>query len=357
MGKIKVGIVGIGNCASSLIQGLEYYRDVDKNSGFVPGIIHNTLKKYRIRDIQIVAAFDVNNFKVGIDLSDAINSHPNCAYKFCEVPFLNVEVIRGPLLDGLSEKLQEIIPVDKHAPVACVSEILKETQAEILINFLPTGSKIASEFYADQALKSGCGFINGIPECIASSKKWQRKFSRKGLPLVGDDVKSQLGGTSLHRDLVELFLKWGCKINNTYQLNFGGNTDFLNLIDPSRSETKIFCKNESIKQLIPYPTIIDVSVMTKKKMRSTSLEDPKHTKIHIDGENFGSRPLSIDVELHVEDSPNSAGVMIDIIRSMKVAIDKEDYGVINPICSQYFKNPPKPSDNRHAQDEFDAYIQ
>jgi len=352
MNQIKVAIAGVGNCASSLIQGIEYYRTVDEKSGFVPGIIHNTICGYRIRDIVCVAAFDVDKNKVGTDLSRAIFLRPNCAEQFCKVRLKGTIVQKGPLLDGLGENLKKVIPVDDNQKDVDVASILQEQDVDILINFLPTGSKKASEYYARQAIKAQCGFINAIPEFLATSKRWERKFSLAELPIVGDDIKSQLGATTLHRSLVDLFLKNGCKIDETHQSNLGGNTDFLNLIETSRAKTKIICKNKAIKNIIPYTIPVTVDIKSYKKEHEPIFGDAKRTLIHLEGKNFGIRPISINVELRVEDSPNSAGVMIDVIRAMKVALDRKDSGVITPICTKYFKRSPKNIDDEKANAEF-----
>jgi myo-inositol-1-phosphate synthase len=352
MSKIKIAIAGVGNCASSLLQGIDFYKDVDEKSGFVPGVTHNTICGYRIRDIECVAAFDIDKNKVGADLSQAIFVRPNCAEKFQTIHSNGIIVQKGPVLDGLGENLKKIITVDKNQKDTNVAKILRQQDVDILINFLPTGSKKATEHYADQAIKAKCGFINAIPEFIATSEVWEKKFSLAGLPLVGDDIKSQLGATTLHRALVDLFLKNGCRIDETHQSNIGGNTDFLNLIEASRAKTKIICKNEAIKSIIPYDTPVTVDIKSYKKGHDPTFGDAKQTKIHLEGKNFGSRPISIDVELHVEDSPNSSGVMIDVIRSMKIALDRNVSGVITPICTKYFKYAPIKCDDEVGHSDF-----
>jgi len=356
MKKIKVAIAGIGNCASSLIQGIEYYREVDKKSGFVPGILNNVLGNYCIRDIEFVACFDVDKNKVGKDLSKAIFSTPNCASIFCEIPYSGIKVLRGPVLDGLNGYLKQIIPVDRHQPEVNVSDILIESSADILINYLPTGSKKATEYYAQQALNAQCGFINGIPEPIASSKIWRDKYYQADLPLVGDDIKSQLGATPLHRSLIDLFSRGGCKITNSRQENIGSNTDFYNLSNPERVKSKINCKVTALQNLIPYATNISVDIKYEDKSCNDNCSDAKKVRIHIDGENFGSRPIILDVELYVEDSPNGAGAMVDVIRTMKIALDRGDSGVIDPICGKYFKHPPVPCDDLTAIQELKKYL-
>lgn len=256
MNKIKVAIAGVGNCASSLVQGVEYYKDVDEKSEFIPGILHNIFGGYRIKDIEFVAAFDVDSNKVGKDLSEAIFTKPNCAMEFSEVRNFGVNVEKGPLLDGFGENLKEVISVDNHQKEVNVADVLKERSADILINYLPTGSKKASGFYAEQALIAGCGFINAIPEFIAPDAKWGRRFRDAGLPLAGDDIKSQVGGTIVHRILTDLFIKRGVKIEESYQLNIGGNTDFYNLSEESRARSKLASKTAAVESLIPYKTTV-----------------------------------------------------------------------------------------------------
>lgn len=336
MDKIKIAIIGVGNCASSLIQGLTYYKDVDENSGFVPGILHNVIGGYKIRDIECVAAFDVNATKVGKDLSEAIFAFPNCAEKFCDVPRLGVTVMKGPIMDGLGNNLKELITTDPGQNDVDVAAILRETKAEILINYLPTGSQKATEYYANQALNAGCAFINAIPEFIASNKNWEEKFRKANLPIAGDDVKSQLGATILHRAIVDLMVKRGVLIENNYQINLGGNTDFLNLAEEARIESKQISKNEAVKSIIPY----DGHTLVTLPLYTSSHQDTKICYINIDGKNFGNCPLSIDIKLKVEDSPNSAGVMVDIIRTMKIAQNRGLSGSVNEVCSFCFKRPP-----------------
>jgi myo-inositol-1-phosphate synthase len=356
MSKIKVAIAGIGNCASSLIQGVEFYRWVDADSGFIPGLTNSVLGNYLIRDIEFVAAFDVDKNKVGLDLSHAIFAAPNCASKICDVPLSGVEVMRGHLLDGVEGKLKDVIKIDNLQQEVNVNEVLVQSGAELLINYLPTGSIKATEFYAEQAIKAKCGFINGIPESIASNIIWNDRFKRAKLPLVGDDIKSQLGASALHRSLIELFMRCGCKINSTSQLNFGNNSDFLNLSDPQRSTSKNISKIAAFKNIIPYPVDIEVHIKNDAT-QNFNCQDAKKVQIHIDGVNFGSKPLSIDATLCVEDSPNGAGTMVDVIRSMKVALNRNDSGIINPICSSYFKNPPVTCDDNSASLALANYLE
>ncbi len=337
MGKIKVAIIGVGNCASSLIQGIEYYKDVDENSVLVPGLMNNVFGSYKIRDIKVVAAFDVNMYKVGKDLSEAIFTEPNCTLKFCQVPKLNVKVEKGPLLDGLGENLKKIIPVDEGQKEINISKKLRETNTEILINYLPVGSKEATKFYAHQAIEAGCSFINAIPEFIASDPKWIKKFEEAGLPLAGDDIKSQVGASIVHRSLIDLFVKRGVTIEETYQLNIGGNSDFLNISEKQRSETKTISKTETLQSLIPYKPSLQVISDNYVKFKN----DSKDCYIYLKGKEFGGAPVTIELKLSVEDSPNSAGVMIDVIRAVKTALDIKRSGVLTDICAYFFKYPIK----------------
>lgn len=356
MNQIKIALVGIGNCASSLIQGLEYYKWVDDQSGFVPGIIHNTIGVYKISDIKIVAAFDVDNNKVGKDISEAIFSSPNCAINFCKVPRKNVEVKRGPLLDGIGPLLKQKISVNPKKPEIDIVQDLKNSGAELLINLLPTGSVKATEYYANEAIKARCGFINCIPECVASNEKFGKKFKRAGLPLVGDDIKSQLGATNLHRALIDLFLACGCKITNTRQVNFGYNTDFINLNDEYRGKSKIKSKISALTTNIPYEVPVNMKIQLKNSKIDSLFEDRKKTVISINGDSFGMRPISIHVDLSVEDSPNAGGVLIDVIRAMKLALVRNDSGIINPISQNFFKQPPFPSNDHKSRQDFELYV-
>lgn len=352
MNKIKIAIIGVGNCASSLIQGLTYYKGVDENSGFVPGILHNVIGGYKIRDIECVAAFDVNVTKVGKDISEAIFAFPNCAEKFCDVPRLGVPVMKGPIMDGLGNNLKELIKTDPGQKEVDIAAVLREKKAEILINYLPTGSHKATEYYANQALKAGCAFINAIPEFIASNEHWEEKFRKANLPIAGDDIKSQLGATILHRAIVDLMTKRGIFIEKNYQVNIGGNSDFMNLSEKSRLESKQISKNEAVKSLIPY----DGHTLVTLPNYYPSNQDTKICYINVEGRNFGNCSLSIDIKLKVEDSPNSAGVMVDLIRAMKIAINNGMSGSVNDLCSFCFKHPPKQIGDSKAYDLMESYI-
>ncbi|MEM2912525.1 MAG: inositol-3-phosphate synthase [Candidatus Bathyarchaeia archaeon] len=335
--EIRVAIAGVGNSASALVQGIEYYKNVE-NEAKVPGLMHVNFGGYHIRDIKFVAAFDVNKKKIGKDLSEAIFIEPNCCTKFAEVPKTGVKVLPGPILDGVAPHMKEPFMVFNPQEVQSVNaaEALKETDAEILINYLPVGSFKATRFYAQASLDAGCAFINCIPEFIASDKTWSRKFEEKGLPVAGDDIKSQLGATILHRNLVKLCVDRGVEVDETYQLNLGGDTDFLNMTVEERLKTKRVSKTEAVTSLIPYevPTRIGPSDYVP------FLGNKKICYIFLKGRKFGNRPVTLTAKLEVEDSPNSAGVVIDVIRAVKLALDRKVSGALLSISSYAFKHPP-----------------
>ena len=344
MDKIKIAIAGLGNCASSLIQGIFYYSHEKQKEEFIPGILHNKIAGYRISDIELVAVFDIDKNKVGKDISEAIFSKPNCTKKICKIPYLNQPVLKGSEYDSIGENLKNVISVDKTQKSVNVSNILKERQADMLINFLPTGSQKATEYYAKQALSANCGFINAIPVFIASNPNWEKKFRDKNLPIVGDDIKSQIGATILHRSLVSLLAKRGVSVDDSYQLNIGGNTDFINLSEPSRLKSKIISKTESVRSATPY----NDNIIVANPQYVPYLNDTKICYININGKNFGNLPVSIELKLTVEDSPNSAGIMVDVIRSLKVAKDNGIGGARDEICSYFFKHPPHQMDDNSA---------
>lgn len=332
-----MAIAGVGNSACALIQGVEYYKNARENET-VPGLMHVNFGGYHVKDIKFVAAFDVNQNKIGKDLAEAIFTKPNCCAKFAEVPKKGVKVLPGPILDGVAKHMREPFNVYDESEVkpADVANILKDEEAEILVNYLPVGSHDATRFYAQAALDAGCAFINCIPEFIASDPVWSRKFEEKGLPVAGDDVKSQLGATILHRNLVRLCVDRGVIVDETYQLNLGGDTDFLNMTVEERLKTKRISKTEAVKSLVPYdlPTRIGPSDYVP------FLGNKKICYIWLKGRKFGDRPLTITVKLEVEDSPNSAGVIIDVIRAVKLALDRKIAGPLTSISSYAFKHPP-----------------
>jgi myo-inositol-1-phosphate synthase len=348
-----VAIVGVGNSASALIQGVEYYKNAKENET-VPGLMHVNFGGYHVRDIKFVAAFDVDKNKIGRDLADAIFTKPNCCVKFVNVPPLGVKVSPGPILDGVAKHMRETFNVynESETKPADIVSILKESQAEILINYLPVGSHYATRFYAQAALDAGCAFINCIPEFIASDNAWSHKFEEKGLPVAGDDVKSQLGATILHRNLVRLCVDRGVIVDETYQLNLGGDTDFLNMTVEERLKTKRISKTEAVKSLVPYdlPTRIGPSDYVP------FLGNKKICYIWLKGRKFGDRPLTITVKLEVEDSPNSAGVVIDVIRAVKLALDRKIAGPLISISSYAFKHPPVQVPDPTAKEWVEEYI-
>jgi len=335
------------------VQCVELLKRNKKNTEANFGILHPFIGKYGVEDIEFVAAFDIDNNKVGKDLSDAIFSHPNCATKLFDVPTLGVLVEKGPILDGVTNTLERKVTVDRKSPVINIKKELVQKDAQILINFLPTGSKKASIYYAEQALEANCGFINAIPELIASNPTWGQRFSDKNLPLLGDDIKSQIGGTIIHRALVDLFNKRGVKIDETSQINFGGNTDYLNLSDKNRFKTKLISKKNSIESLLPYKTKVNMPIPNYVE----ELGDTRICKIQIKGRYFGDTPVLVDANIKIEDSPNSAGVMIDIIRIMKLAQERGKSGVLNDVCPFYFKHPPTTCDDSLAYEKVKNFIQ
>jgi myo-inositol-1-phosphate synthase len=344
--QIRVAIVGVGNCASSLVQGLTYYRDVQDNEP-VPGLMHVDLGGYHIRDIDIVAAFDVAATKVGRDVSEAIYAEPNNTHRFADVEACGVRVERGPTLDGIGKYLREEIE-ESAAPVADVAEILRRANADVLVSYLPVGSEEATKWYAEQALAAGCAFINCIPVFIASKPEWQKKFADRGLPLIGDDIKSQVGATIMHRMMVNLFRERGVRVDRTYQLNFGGNTDFLNMLERERLESKKISKTQSVtSQLdIPLPAN-DVHVGPSDHV--PWLTDRKWAYIRLEGTTFGGVPLNAELKLEVWDSPNSAGVVIDAIRCARLGLDRGIGGVLTGPASYFMKSPPEQFTDHEAR--------
>ncbi|MFQ5721910.1 MAG: inositol-3-phosphate synthase, partial [Candidatus Aminicenantales bacterium] len=341
MDKIRVAIIGVGNCASSLVQGAEYYKNA-KETDFIPGVMHVNLGGYHIRDIEFVAAFDIDRNKVGKDLSEAIFIPPNNTTKFADVPYLNVKVERGMTHDGLGKYLSQII---KKAPGATsdVVGILKESKTDVAINYCPVGSEEATKWYVEQVLEAGCALINCIPVFIASEKYWQRRFERKKLPIIGDDIKSQVGATILHRTLVNLYLDRGMPIDRTYQLNTGGNTDFLNMLERERLASKKKSKTNAVTSQIKargldiHPDNIHVGPSDYVPWQ----DDNKVCFLRMEGEGFGRFPFSLELRLSVEDSPNSAGMVIDAIRFCRIARSRGDAGPLFPISAYTMKHPPK----------------
>jgi myo-inositol-1-phosphate synthase len=352
--KILVALVGVGNSASALVQGVQYYRDAGENVT-VPGLMHVNFGGYHVRDVKFVAAFDVNKNKIGKDLSEAIFTEPNCCAKFADVPEVGVRVSAAPVLDGVADHMKDAFSVyedDEVKPVDVV-QVLKQSKAEILVNYLPVGSREAARFYAQAALDAGCAFVNCMPEFIGSDLGWAKKFEEKGLPIAGDDIKSQLGATILHRSLARLCVDRGVVIDETYQLNLGGDTDFLNMTVEERLKTKRISKTEAVTSLVPYdlPTRIGPSDYVP------FLGNKKICYVWLKGRKFGNRPLTVMVKLEVEDSPNSAGVVIDIIRAVKIALDRKIAGQLLSISSYAFKHPPVQVSDSLAKQSVEDYIQ
>jgi len=356
MGKINVAIIGVGNCASSLTQGVEYYKNVTEKDELVPGLMHNVLGGYRISDINFVAAFDVDGKKVGKDLSEAVFTKPNCTKRFSGVPRWNVEVKKGPVLDGVAETTREMFAVNpRQKPVNVASE-LKKAGAEMAINYLPVGSEEATRFYVNECLKAGCALINAIPVFIASRPEWAKKFEKKKLPVIGDDIKSQVGATILHRTLTRLFMDRGVKLDYTYQLNVGGNTDFLNMKDQQRLKSKKISKTQSVTSQLDAP-INPEDIHVGPSDYVPWLKDKKICFIRMEGRKFGNIPLEVELRLDVEDSPNSAGVMVDAIRCCKLALDRGVGGPLLSPSSYFMKSPPEQYTDTEARRRVEEFIE
>lgn len=337
MAKIRVAIIGVGNCASSLVQGVYFYRKA-KEGTIIPGIMHTRLGGYHINDIEFTFGIDIDRNKVGKDLAEAIYTKPNNTFKFCSVPKLGVPVVRGMTHDGLGYYLSQIIK-KAPGPTADIVGLLKQTKTDVVISYLPVGSEEATKWYVEQILTAGCAFINCIPVFIASQKYWQKRFSEKGLPVLGDDIKSQVGATILHRVLVNLFNDRGVKIERTSQLNVGGNTDFLNMLERSRLVSKKISKTQAVTSLLKYDIGSD-NIYIGPSDYVAWLKDRKWAHMRLEGRTFGDVPLNIELKLEVWDSPNSAGVVIDAIRCAKLALDKRLSGAIIEPSSYFFKSPP-----------------
>jgi len=348
-----VAIVGVGNCASSLVQGVYYYKKA-KEDEFVPGLMHVNLGGYHISDINFVAAFDIDKNKVGKDLSRAIFTHPNNTFKFCEVPTTGVKVQRGMTHDGLGKYLSQII---QKAPgsTADIVGILKETQTDVVLNYLPVGSEEAAKWYIEQVLDAGCGLINCIPVFIAREQYWQERFISRGLPVIGDDVKSQVGATIVHRVLTRLFRDRGVKLERTYQLNFGGNTDFLNMLERERLESKKISKTNAVTSQLDYKLDPD-NIHVGPSDYVPWLDDRKFCHIRMEGRTFGDVPLNMELKLEVWDSPNSAGVVIDAIRCCKLALDRGLKGALEAPSAYFMKSPPVQYSDDEARRMVEEFI-
>ncbi|MFQ5924652.1 MAG: inositol-3-phosphate synthase [Dehalococcoidia bacterium] len=337
MSKINVAIIGVGNCASSLVQGVYYYRNVVDGES-VPGLMHVNVGGYHIGDINFVAAFDVDRNKVGKDIAEAIYAPPNNTFKFCQVPQTGVVVERGMTHDGLGKYLSQIITKAPGSTANIVS-ILKETETDVVVNFLPVGSEEATKWYIEQVLTAGCGFVNCIPVFIAREKYWQNRFAERGLPIIGDDIKSQVGATITHRVLTSLFRDRGVKLERTYQLNFGGNMDFYNMLEQERLESKRISKTEAVTSQLDYKIEPD-NIHIGPSDYVPWLGDRKWCYLRMEGRTFGDVPLNIEVKLEVWDSPNSAGVVVDAIRCCKLAMDRGIGGALIAPSAYFMKSPP-----------------
>ncbi|HTE83345.1 MAG TPA: inositol-3-phosphate synthase [Dehalococcoidia bacterium] len=353
MGSINVAIIGAGNCASSLVQGVHFYRDAQPGQE-IPGLMHVDLGGYHIRDINFVAAFDIDVNKVGKDLSEAIFTRPNNTEKFTDVPPLGVKVERGMTHDGLGKYLSQVI---EKAPgsTADVVRILKETKTDVVINYLPVGSEEATKWYVEQVLAAGCGMVNCIPVFIAREPYWRKRFEDVGIPIIGDDIKSQVGATIVHRVLTRLFEDRGVRIDRTYQLNFGGNTDFLNMLERERLESKKISKTNAVTSQLDHEMLAnDIHVGPSDYV--PWLEDRKWCYIHIEGTTFGNVPLKLECKLEVWDSPNSAGVVIDAVRCVKLALDRGMSGALYAPSSYFMKSPPQQFTDNEARRMLEEFI-
>ncbi len=351
--KVRVAIIGVGNCASSLVQGVQFYKNARKDD-IIPGIMHTQLGDYHVKDIEFTLGIDISAAKVGKDLSEAIFAEPNNTCKFADVPRLNAPVVRGMTHDGLGKYLSGIIQ-KAPGPTANIVRLLRETRTDVVVNFLPVGSEMATKWYAEQVIEAGCAFVNGIPVFIASSEYWGKRFEDAGLPVLGDDIKSQVGATIVHRALTSLFVDRGVKIERTYQLNFGGNTDFLNMLERERLESKKISKTNAVTSMIPYEMDAD-NVHVGPSDHVPWLTDRKWCYIRMEGTTFGNVPLNLELKLEVWDSPNSAGVMIDAVRCAKIALDRQLAGPIHGPSSYFFKTPPKQFRDEIARKKTEDFI-
>jgi myo-inositol-1-phosphate synthase len=351
--EVRVAIVGVGNCASSFVQGVEYYKDADPKD-FVPGLMHVDLGGYHVRDVKFVAAFDIDADKVGKDLSQAIWSGQNNTLKFADVPSVGVEVQRGMTHDGLGKYLKQKI---KKAPgeTADIVEILRETQTDVVVSYLPVGSEDATKWYVEQALTAGCGFVNCIPVFIAREQYWHKRFKKAGLPIIGDDIKSQVGATIVHRTLARLFRERGVRLERTSQLNVGGNMDFYNMLERERLESKKISKTNAVTSMLDYKLPED-DVYIGPSDYVPWLTDRKWAHIRIEGESFGGVPLNMELKLEVWDSPNSAGIVIDAVRMCKLALNKGVGGALKGPSSYLMKSPPVQVPDPIAHDDTEEFI-
>jgi myo-inositol-1-phosphate synthase len=351
--RVRVALVGVGNCANSLLQGVEYYKD-SPDDQFVPGLMHVNLGGYHIRDIEFTAAFDVTTDKVGKDLSEAIWAHPNDTIKFAEVPKTGIEVQRGMTHDGLGKYISEVV-TKAPGETADVVGILRDTKTDVVVNYLPVGSDAATKWYAEQVLEAGCAMVNCMPVFIAREAYWQRRFEEKGLPIIGDDIKSQVGATITHRVLTSLFRERGVRLDKTMQLNVGGNSDFLNMLERDRLESKKISKTNAVTSMLDYD-LGAKNVHVGPSDYVPWLSDRKWAYIRMEGSAFGDVPLNLELKLEVWDSPNSAGIVIDAVRLAKLALNNGVAGALEGPSSYLMKSPPKQVPDDEAYDAAEQFI-
>ena len=352
-GPVRVAIVGVGNCANSLLQGVEYYKDAPEDQ-FVPGLMHVNLGGYHIRDIEFTAAFDVTSDKVGKDLSEAIWAHPNDTIKFADVPKTGVEVSRGMTHDGLGKYISEVV-TKAPGETDDVVGILRDTKTDVVVNYLPVGSDAAVKWYAEQVLEAGCAMVNCMPVFIAREAYWQRRFEEKGLPIIGDDIKSQVGATITHRVLTSLFRERGVRLDKTMQLNVGGNSDFLNMLERERLESKKISKTNAVTSMLDYD-LGDKNVHVGPSDYVPWLTDRKWAYIRLEGSSFGDVPLNVELKLEVWDSPNSAGIVIDAVRLAKLALNNGVAGALEAPSSYLMKSPPVQIRDDEARENTERFI-
>jgi myo-inositol-1-phosphate synthase len=350
---IRVAIIGVGNCASSLVQGVEFYQDAREDEK-VPGLMHVSLGGYHVRDLRFVAAFDIDANKVGKDIAEAIYAPPNNTFRFADVPLTGVRVSRGMTHDGVGKYLQDVVPKAK-GPTDDIVRILKETKTDVVVSYLPVGSEEATKWYVEQVLAAGCAFVNCIPVFIAREAYWRQRFEERGLPIIGDDIKSQVGSTIIHRVLTRLFQDRGVRLDHTYQLNFGGNTDFLNMLERERLISKKISKTNAVASQIDYEMPAD-DIHVGPSDHVPWLLDRKWAYIRMEGTTFGNVPLNVELKLEVWDSPNSAGVVIDAIRCCKLALDRKIGGALEGPAAYFMKSPPTQYTDDQAREMVERFI-
>jgi myo-inositol-1-phosphate synthase len=353
VGSLRVAIIGVGNCASALVQGVQHYKDAAEDR-FIPGLMRPRLGPYHVGDVQFSAAFDIDARKVGLDLSEAIGTAPNNTVRFAEVPRLDVPVHRGMTHDGLGHYLSQVITKAPGA-TADIAGILRETRTDVVVNFLPVGSEMATKWYVEQVLDAGCGFVNCIPVFIAREHYWRRRFEERALPVVGDDVKSQVGATIVHRLLTKLFMDRGVRLDHTSQLNVGGNTDFYNMLERQRLESKKISKTDAVRSQLTHD-LPDEAIHIGPSDYVPWLADRKWAHIRLEGSGFGDQPITLELKLEVWDSPNSAGVVIDAIRCCKIAMDRGLKGALPAPSAYLMKSPPEQWSDELARTRLERFI-